>query len=179
MKKDYDYALSQPVFPIYATEYVAKVMDFRDMAVARDGADWIVRGNGDLRELRWMARGTPRLGDAQGVVGYDKAAGGIYIHMDDGAARFTIAPEAESAKSPYIAEAAAFVRNFTRNRNELSFEAGGYYKPFVRLDNAGTCRVKVNGALARTTRAQGNSVRVELNGVAAQSVTYQRIDVVC
>ncbi|WP_260392893.1 bifunctional glycoside hydrolase 114/ polysaccharide deacetylase family protein [Ralstonia sp. SET104] len=179
LKKDYDYALSQPVFPIYATQYVAKVMDFRDMAVARDGDDWIVRGNGDLRELRWMAPGTPRLADAQGVVGYDKAAGGIYIHMDDGAARFAMPPAAEPAKVPYIAEAAAFVRDFTRNSNGLSFEAGGYYKPFVRLANVGACRVMVNGAQGRAARAQGDTVRVDLNGVAAQTVTYQRIDVVC
>ena len=179
LKKDYDYALSQPVFPIYSTEYVAKVMDFRDMAIARDDDNWIVRGNGDLRELRWMTHGTPRVADAQGVVGYDKAPGGIYIHLDDGAARFAMAPAGEPAKSAYIAEAAAFVRDFTRSGKGLSFEAGGYYKPFVRLANVGACRVKVNGAPAHTTRAQGDTVRVDLNGAAAQSVTYQRIDVVC
>ncbi|MDP1033971.1 hypothetical protein Q6314_27070, partial [Klebsiella pneumoniae] len=80
-----------------STEYVAKVLDFRSMAIAREVGDdntWVVRGDGDLRELRWMARGTPRMADARGVVGYDKAAGGIYIHLDDGAARFTLAPEA-------------------------------------------------------------------------------------
>ncbi|CAJ0812236.1 hypothetical protein LMG19087_01370 [Ralstonia wenshanensis] len=182
LKKVYDYALSQPVFPIYSTEYVVKVLDFRNMAIARevgDGNTWVVRGDGDLRELRWMAPGTPRMADAQGVVGYDKAAGGIYIHLDDGAARFTLAPGAESAKPAYIAEAAAFVRDFARNGNALSFEAGGYYKPFVRLANAGACRVKVNGNPARTARAQDNTVRVDLTGAAAQTVTYQRIDVVC
>lgn len=182
LKKVYDYALSRPVFPIYSTEYVVKVLDFRNMAIARevgDGNTWLVRGDGDLRELRWMARGTPRMADAQGVVGYDKAAGGIYIHLDDGAARFTLAPEAESSKPAYIAEAAAFVRNFARNGNALSFEAGGYYKPFVRLANAGACRVKVNGNPARTARAQDNTVRVDLTGAAAQTVTYQHIDVVC
>jgi hypothetical protein len=126
-----------------------------------------------------MAPGTPRLADAQGVVGYDKAAGGIYIHLDDGAARFAMAPAGEPARSAYIAEAAAFVRDFSRSGNGLSFEAGGYYKPFVRLANVGACRVKVNGAPAHTTRAQGDTVRVDLNGTAAQSVTYQRIDVVC
>ena len=76
LKKVYDYALSRPVFPIYSTEYVVKVLDFRNMAIARevgDGNTWLVRGDGDLRELRWVARGTPRMADAQGVVGYDKA----------------------------------------------------------------------------------------------------------
>ena len=79
----------------------------------------------------------------------------------------------------YIAEAGAFVRNFTRHGNGMSFEAGGYYKPFVRLANAGACRVQVNGSPARTARAQDNAVRVDLTGGAAQTVTYQRIDVVC
>jgi len=183
LKKVYDYALAQPVFPIYSTEYVAKVLDFRSMAIARDseptGDTWVVRGNGDLRELRWMAPGTPRLADAQGVVGYDKAAGGIYIHLDADAARFAMTTGTEAAKPAYIAEAAAFVRNFVRNGNGISFEAGGYYTPFVRLANAGACRVQVNGSPARTARAQDNTVRVDLPGAAAQTVTYQRIDVVC
>jgi uncharacterized protein (TIGR01370 family) len=185
LKKVYDYALSQPVFPIYSTEYVAKVLDFRDMAVARDvdaGDAWVVRGNGDLRELRWMAPGAPRLADAQGVVGYDRAAGGTYIHLDGGAARFALAPETPSvqpAQPAYVAEAAAFVQNFERSGNAVSFDAGGYYKPFVRLANAGACRVRVNGSPARTARAQDNTVRVDLSGGAAQTVTYQRIDVVC
>ncbi|CAJ0679779.1 hypothetical protein R82526_00380 [Ralstonia mannitolilytica] len=179
LKKVYDYALSQPVLPLYTTEYVAKVLDFRDMAIARDGDQWVVRGNGDLRELRWMAPGTPRLADAHGVTGYDKAAGGIYIHLDDGAARFAMTPAAEPARQPYIAEAAAFVRRFERTGNGVSFEAGGYYKPFVRVANAGACRVKVDGAPARASRGQAGSLRVDLPGGAAQSVTYQRVDVVC
>lgn len=110
LKTVYDYALSQPVLPVYATEYVAKVLDFRDMAVARDGEAWIVRGNGDLRELRWMAPGTPHLADARGVAGYGKAAGGIYIHLDGGAARFAMSTDAQTAQPPYLAEAAAFVQ---------------------------------------------------------------------
>jgi hypothetical protein len=179
LKKVYDYALSQPVLPIYSTEYVAKVLDFRDMAIARDGDAWVVRGNGDLRELRWMAAGTPALAGANGVVGYDKGPGGIYIHLDDGAARFDMTPAPQPDKPAYIAEAAAFVRHFARNGNGMSFEAGGYYKPFVRLANAGACRVQVNGNPARTARAQDNSVRVDLTGGPAQTVTYQRIDVVC
>lgn len=80
LKKVYDYALAQPVFPVYSTGYVAKVLDFRDMAVARDGDAWGVR---------------------------------------------------------------------------------------------------VNGGPARAARAQDNTLRVDLGGVAAQNVTYQRIDVVC
>jgi len=39
--------------------------------------------------------------------------------------------------------------------------------------------VKVNGNPARTARAQDNTVRVDLTGAAAQTVTYQHIDVVC
>jgi hypothetical protein len=179
LKKVYDYALSQPVLPIYSTEYVAKVLDFRDMAIARDGDAWVVRGNGDLRELRWMAPGTPELAGANGVVGYDKGPGGIYIHLDDAAARFAVTPAPQAGGPAYIAEAGAFVRNFTRHGNGMSFEAGGYYKPFVRLANAGACRVQVNGSPARTARAQDNAVRVDLTGGAAQTVTYQRIDVVC
>lgn len=179
LKTVYDYALSQPVLPVYATEYVAKVLDFRDMAVARDGEAWIVRGNGDLRELRWMAPGAPRLADARGVAGYGKAAGGIYIHLDGGAARFAMSTDAQTAQPPYLAEAAAFVQRLERSGNGMSFDAGGYYKPFVRLANAGACSVQVDGRPARTARAQDNTVRVDLAGGGAQSVTYQRVDVVC
>ncbi len=71
------------------------------------------------------------------------------------------------------------MQRLERSSHGMSFDAGGYYKPFVRLANAGACSVQVDGRPARTARAQDNTVRVDLAGGGAQSVTYQRVDVVC
>ncbi|MGD7412747.1 hypothetical protein ACQCRK_26345, partial [Ralstonia pseudosolanacearum] len=98
---------------------------------------------------------------------------------DGGAARFAVSTDAQAAQPAYLAEAAAFVQRLERRGNGMSFDAGGYYKPFVRLANAGACSIQVDGRPARAAHAQDNTVRVELSGVAAQSVTYQRVDVVC
>lgn len=60
LRKVYDYALTQPLLPLHATDYVRKLIDWQDMAVAREltsgagsdsgnGGAWIVRGDGTRR----------------------------------------------------------------------------------------------------------------------------------
>jgi hypothetical protein len=48
----YRWALSQPLHPVYASEYIRKVLDFNDFVVARTPDGLRLRGNGDLRTVR-------------------------------------------------------------------------------------------------------------------------------
>src|SRR5690606_38821397 len=65
----FDTAMKQPVFPIYTTEYIKRVLQWRRVSVARDGERWIVRSGADLRQLRWSGAGVPELANASGVTG--------------------------------------------------------------------------------------------------------------
>lgn len=50
--------------------------------------------------------------DVQGVVGYDKVVGGIYIYFDDGVVCFMFVFGVELVKLVYIVEVVVFVCDF-------------------------------------------------------------------
>lgn len=172
LRKVYDYALSQPVMPIYASDYIRKVLDFENMAVARDGNTWVIRSNGNLRTVRWAGQGQPQLTGSKGVAGFSAAnAGqGSYIHLDGGNARFAMGNAAPAV--PYVAEANGAIRNLVRSGSGMQFDFRGDYKPFVRFSGAQQCRVTVDGV------AKSGS-RIEIEASEQTSQNFRRVHVDC
>jgi polysaccharide biosynthesis protein PelA len=177
----FDTVLAQPVLPVHVSDYLRKVLDWRTFAVARDGDGWLVRGNGEVRELHWPKNDVPLLDpvhDSTGVTGYAHGPDGTYIHIDGGDARFTLGAQASGPALPYIAQANGFVRDFKRTSTGLSFEFGGYYKPFIELANASTCRVSANGARVGATK-NGTTLHADFPAVPGQQVSYRPVEVDC
>jgi len=195
--------LKQPVMPVYVSEYIQKVQDWRTFAVAREvmpaeghaGGDsaangghsgrhaaWLVRGNGSIRELHWPFDSAPALSDASGLTGFTKGSDGTYIHFDDGTARFSIDGSASYASTAnglaYIAIANGFVRHFIRRANGMQFDFAGHYQPFVSLANARSCRVTVNGAAVATQR-DGALLRFGTPASIERNMHYETVAVDC
>jgi hypothetical protein len=201
--------LKQPVLPVQITDYAHKVLDWRSFAVAREvrasdapadatvarpanaasGAAhaWIVRGNGEVRELHWLDANAPDLRASRGVTGYSSGPDGTYIHFADGAARVvfdtpreTLAsqPDTPAGAVPYIAQANGFVRRFARDAHRMSFEFGSYYQPFVELANAQRCSVSVAGRPV-AARRDGTRLRFDMAPADGLEIRYQPVEVDC
>jgi hypothetical protein len=183
--------LKQPVLPVHVTDYIRKVLDWRSFAVARQTGSrdgWVVRGNGEVRELHWPNTSAPDLDGSSGVTGFAAGPDGIYIHIDGGDARFNFGGGGVDGANgvnggaahatPYIVEANGFVRNFRTTANGVSFEFGGYYQPFVVLANAQTCNASVDGKPA-PTRRDGALLRFDTPAVAGQQVDYRHVEIAC
>ncbi len=183
LEQIYQGVLKQPVFPVFTTDYVRKVLDWRDYAVARDGDDrWLVRGNGELRELRYPVAATPDLSTARNVAGYTAAPDGTYIHVTGSSASFSLAPTAghDASTQPYVKSASAYIRKFVRGPHSLSFEVGGYYQPTLDLANAQACRVTLDGkAISRRANAGADDIHLDLPAVAGQDIHYHQVEVSC
>jgi hypothetical protein len=177
LRQVYDWALAQPVMPIYASDYIRKVLDFRAMAVARDGDAWVVRGNGDLRTVRWSGAGVPRLADARDVAGYAAGPGGTYIHLTSGSARFAL--DNGGPTLPYVREASGRLSNWRRSADgrSLSVDVAGYVRPFIRFANAARCRATVDGR--DVGAARGADLRIELGAGNAARLTPQHVELTC
>jgi len=184
----YDYALKQPVMPIHSTDYVRKVLDWQDFAVARELGDgaagapasgaWVVRGDGNLRNLRWIGAGVPDVATATGVTGSSPApGGGVYVHLDGGNGRFNIVPAATRAV-PQLPEANGLVRNWRRDGNTTRFNFSGYYKSFFRLANAGQCSVTLDGKPVNGVR-ENNTLRFDTQAVMDPINVQQQVEVRC
>lgn len=102
----YRWALARESTPVFASEYVRKVLDFNRMVVARTAQGWMVRGNGDVRELRVpLALGYPDIGSSLAVAGYSRHGDARYVHLADGEARLRFGSVA--AQPPYLVSANA------------------------------------------------------------------------
>lgn len=186
LRKVYDYVLSQPLLPLHSTDYVRKVIDWQDMAVARELGDsdtapgaWVVRGDGNLRNLRWTGAGVPDMAAAQGVTGSSPApGGGIYLHLDGGAARFSMRQASTPPGVPVLVEANGIVRNWQRGNGVTRFEFSGYYKPFFRLSGVANCHVSVDGKPVPGMRERG-TLRVDAAPVSDANHVSQRVEVRC
>ena len=169
--------MKQPVFPVYVTDYIRRVQQWRRVAVAREGDGWRVRSGADLRQLRWPGHEVPDLSTAQGVAGYLPGPGGLYIHMGADQARFHMAAVTQQTV-PYVREASGFLRHVQRQGRDLTFDIGGYYQPFVQLAGMSRCTPQVTGK-GKLSRRSADVWRLDLTGHVAKPVAYQTIRVHC
>ncbi|WP_118179904.1 sugar ABC transporter [Paraburkholderia phosphatilytica] len=199
LQQIFDAVLKEPVLPVRVTDYVHKVYDWRSFAVAREvmpqgtpqaqpgaaaqpgtntaASRWIVRGDGQVRELRWP-QGAPDLRTSPGVTGYSAGPDGTYVHINNGAATVSFDAGSASNTLPYIAEANGYVRRFERTTNGLSFEFGGYYQPFVKIANAQSCRVTVDGKPV-AAQHDGATLRFDTPASADLQIHYQPVEISC
>jgi hypothetical protein len=154
LHKVYRWALDQPVMNVYASEYIARVLDFNRMVVAREGDAFLVRGAGDLRTVRWpSALGMPSMRDSTGVAGHAEHAGERYVHLTDGSAR--IVPERNVAgPSPRLVAANARLTRFERTADGFRMGLQGHVPVEFVIGDAERCTVQVGG---RPVRGEGTT----------------------
>ena len=102
LRRIYDWIMGQPVHPVFASEYIRKVVDFEEMAIGREMAGarrWVVAGAGDLRTLRLPSGLGARLDQpaSEAVLGWAAGPKGDYLHLGAGRARVALA---ESPPAP-------------------------------------------------------------------------------
>ena len=155
LKKVYQYALAQPVAPVYASDYIRKVLDFERMSIARDLAsnEVVVRGDGSLRTLRAAAGAPlPDLSASRAVAGVSEGKdadgkGARYITLAGGEARLSMT--ANAARRPHLADANGRITAFLREGDSFDFTLESQVAPSFRLADAGRCAVTINGKPAR------------------------------
>lgn len=128
LRRVYDWALSQPLHPVFASDYARKVLNFNDLVVARDGDGWVVKGSDALRTLRLpddLAR--PDLENSTGVAGWHRGESGRYLHLTGGRARWLPGggEGADGAETPMLWEANGRLLAWRRVGGGLEFSLGG------------------------------------------------------
>jgi len=165
LHKAYGWAQAQPLHPVFPSEYIRKVRDWHGMAIARDGAGWRIRGDGELRTLRLPAAlGTPDAAASQGVAGWHEAPEGRYIHLTGGSAWLRTGAGA----APALYEANARLTAWTPRPGGVDFSLSGHAPLEFSLLQAERCTVRSGGrTLAATPRAAAPAPLYRLPHAAA------------
>ncbi|MEW5903191.1 MAG: endo alpha-1,4 polygalactosaminidase [Pseudomonadota bacterium] len=107
LQKVIEWAQVPETMTVHISEYVRKVHDFNHLVIARTPDGWLVRGRGELRELRApLTLGYPALGD-DSIAGFRRNQNDQYLHLADNEARIRFSPKA--AAQPFLHSANARV----------------------------------------------------------------------
>lgn len=166
LHKVYAWSLAQSPHPIFASAFIRKARDFNGLVLARDGDDWLFRGNGDLRTLRAPAAlGHPDPAASSGLAGYRAGAEGNYLHLvgDRARLRFSAAPP----RVPFLHEANARLADWRPGADGPSFALAGHVPIEFSLAQAAGCTVTANGIPLLPRPAAAGLAHFRLNHAAA------------
>ncbi|WP_457642048.1 endo alpha-1,4 polygalactosaminidase [Persephonella sp.] len=141
LKKVYSWALSQEVTPLYTSQWIEKVLDFRKIAVGFDGKGWLIAGDGKLKTVRFDRKVYPSVKKSSGVVGYKAENNRTYIHLD-GSGRYYLTFN-EKEKFPYLYDFNGFIKSYNRSDNSFRILAESYLPAHIRFDVPDNCTVDV------------------------------------
>lgn len=169
LEKVFDWALSQELTPVRASDYVRKVEAFQHFAVARTDQGWRLRGNGALRTVRSpSAMGVPDLARSQGVAGYAAHQDSIYTHLSGASVDLIYAPVPTAA--PRLVSANAAVQGAGPTERGYRWQFAGEVPLRFTLADAGDCRVIGAGQELRPTRSRDGQLHYRLSHHAAGSI---------
>lgn len=176
LKEVYTWALMQPVFNIYTSEYIKKALDFNDIAIAKKANGWLISTNGNLKELRTpKTMGAPDLLRSKNIIGFIAHGDDYYIHLGPEKKSWLIFTK-QQQNMPYIESANGQISYFKRSNNDFSFKIASYMPLTFTLANMHNCQLYQDPLTAYfNSRLPGlnpiatgfNSHLPELNPVAA------------
>ena len=172
LHKVYAWALAQPVFNLYASDYIARAQDFNRMVVARAGERYLVRGAGMLRQLRMPASaGYPNLEHSRGIAGYSRHNDQHYVHMSETEADFTLTPA--PPRLPYLADANGRIESFSRTGGGFALALSAQTPLSFALANAAGCELRAGAQPLRPARSDAKLTRYELKQDGTTALTLR------
>lgn len=163
LHKAHQWAESQPLHPIFASEYIRKVQDFHDMSIAREGSGWRIRSNGNLRTLRLPdSLGTPNLSNAIGVAGFNAGVEGNYVHLTGSSAWFKTGTN--TPQQAYLFDANGRLDNwrYEAASRQLTFSLAAHQPLVFRMAQLESCQIKANDRAISPSRSETlNRVKVQ------------------
>jgi len=113
----YRYALSQPVTPLYLSEYARRVQTFYYSALLEDDdGGWQWRGIGQPRTVTISPDRFPDLDLSTGVAGYRDDAGNRYVHLTGDSPRLVLTDR--TPDGPLLSQANGVLTRWQRQRSD-------------------------------------------------------------
>lgn len=162
LNKVYQWALHQPVNPVFTSDYIHKVLDFNHFVVARLPDGYRLRGQGDLRTVRLPASGQGiDWRQSQAVAGISDGPSARYLSLATDSADIVLTSVASNL--PYIESANGQLTHFERQGRGLDFSMKSYQPLQLTLNQSPTCRLYQHGTLLRPAIRKGSSSTYEIS----------------
>lgn len=160
LREIYDYALSQPVTPLFLSEYAERAQTvYRSALLQDEDGAWFWRGIAPPHTVRIdPATQFPDLDRSSGAAGFHDVAGHRYVHLTGADPRLVL--QSELPSGPYLREANAVLTHWSRRSKgdgwELTFGFRGYQPIEFVLAGTSSCRAIGEASLLQLTPDSGS-----------------------
>jgi polysaccharide biosynthesis protein PelA len=169
----YQYALAQPVTPLYLSDYAKRVQTLYYSALLRDDdGSWRWRGIGQPHTVTIEQDQFPDLERSTGVAGFHDVAGHRYVHLTGDSPQLFLTDTAP--EGPSLAHANGVLTQWQRQQvaGKWRIILGLQSHQNVEFTLAGTRRCTTSDNSARISRT-GEQVQVALSGRQTDSLTLE------
>lgn len=173
LQRLYAWMDQQPLHPVAASDYAAKVLAWQQAQVLRVGDGWRVQADDILRQWRLpAAMPLPDLDQAQGIAGWSEAAGGgYYLHLSQGQARWRASAAGQTPRQPWLVAANARLLHWqTAADGSLNFALQGYQPLRFTLSHGPRCQLQQGGRAIAASQRQGAFHQYRLTSHAATTL---------
>ncbi len=151
LHKVYDWALAQPVNPLFVSEYVQLVQDFSRMVVTQSRGGWRLLNIETTTEVRVpQSAGYPDFEASRGILGYADHGRERYVHLDPSRSPFLVLTPDQPAQ-PYLVSTNGNVLNWNRSQGRIGVTLTGHRPLTSVIGNVTSCQVLQGAPLIQQT----------------------------
>lgn len=159
LHKVFKWSIAQDVMPIYTSEYIPKVMDFYEIALAKDSKErWLVSGTESLHTLRISEKYSVDINKSTGVAGMKKYKTSRYIHLDSNSTHI-IALNKGSLEQNYLVDANSKLLSYSKDSNQTTLHFVGEVPIEIRYHLQKGCQLE---ATPKATHRSSDKNIIEL-----------------
>ncbi len=139
----FDWAIEQSVMPIYTSAYIPKVMDFYEIAIAKErgGEDkWLIAGTQSLHTIRTTDKEFVDINHSIGVMGMKKHLDARYLHLDSHH-RHIVTLKHKALEQNYLLDANSRVDSYSRDGNSSKLHFVGEVPVEIRYHLLEGCQL--------------------------------------
>ncbi|WP_432723389.1 bifunctional glycoside hydrolase 114/ polysaccharide deacetylase family protein [Jeongeupia wiesaeckerbachi] len=164
------WALSKPITPMFASQYIERANAFFSASVSRDDKGFAIHA-GALRTVRIPTElGYPDIGASRNIAGFSEHGKERYVHLAGDNAYLAL--QATAPTQPYLADASGLLKTWQSGPGKLSFALDSTRPLTFAMANTARCSVRADNVVL-TPRNEAALQRYTLSRHAAQ------IDVNC
>jgi len=171
LHKVYQWALNQPVTPLYVSEYIQKVRDFNRAVITKHEDGWKLHRMNALREFRIpQSMGYPDLQRSQGVVGFSDHEQDRYLHLS-GKGPSTVFLSPDPPTQPFLINTNGHIISWKTKGRVVGFQLLSAQPLVVRLANVHICRITAPKALVQQS-TQGATLSITITKPSTNPIGF-------
>jgi len=141
LKYAFDWALKQEIYPIYASEYIPKVMDFYTLSLSNEEETWLLEGARDIKTVRFAKKVFADMERSDGVIGAKATSNQTYFHLDHGQSQRIVLRSSAPQEEVYLLDANVALEKVFQEKGKITYRFAGHVPAAMRWHVPQKCNV--------------------------------------